>query len=67
MGATGIVQIIEISLTPEEKAALNKSAAAVKGAVCCDRLDQFQGKRRAEKSAGKMPAQFPISPKRSCQ
>jgi malate dehydrogenase len=30
LGAKGIEQIIEIKLTPEEKAALDKSAAAVK-------------------------------------
>ena len=33
MGAKGIEQIIEIKLTPEEKAALDKSAAAVKELV----------------------------------
>ena len=30
LGASGMEQIIEISLTPEEKAALDKSAASVK-------------------------------------
>jgi malate dehydrogenase len=30
LGAKGIEQIIEIKLTPEEKAALDESAAAVK-------------------------------------
>ena len=30
LGAKGIEQIIEIKLTPEEKAGLDKSAAAVK-------------------------------------
>jgi malate dehydrogenase len=33
LGANGIEQIIEISLTEEEKAALEKSAAAVKELV----------------------------------
>jgi malate dehydrogenase len=33
LGATGIEQIIEIKLTAEEKAALDKSAAAVKELV----------------------------------
>jgi malate dehydrogenase len=33
LGANGIEQIIEIKLTPEEKAALDKSAAAVKELV----------------------------------
>ncbi|HMZ82530.1 MAG TPA: malate dehydrogenase, partial [Acidobacteriota bacterium] len=33
LGANGIEQIIEISLTPEEKAALDKSAAAVQELV----------------------------------
>ena len=32
-GAKGLEQIIEIKLTPEEKAALDKSAAAVKELV----------------------------------
>ena len=31
LGAIGLDQIIEIKLTPEEKAGLDKSAAAVKG------------------------------------
>jgi malate dehydrogenase len=33
LGWAGIEQIIEITLTPEEKAALDKSAAAVKELV----------------------------------
>ena len=33
LGAKGLEQIIEIKLTPEEKAALDKSAAAVKELV----------------------------------
>jgi malate dehydrogenase len=33
LGARGVEQIIEITLTPEEEAALKKSAAAVKELV----------------------------------
>jgi malate dehydrogenase len=33
LGAAGVEQILEITLTPEEKAALHKSAAAVRELV----------------------------------
>ena len=33
VGARGVEQVIEIKLTPEEKAALDKSAASVKQLV----------------------------------